>query len=474
MMMMSVNFLPFMNRGVYPQPTNRTTVTPTVPTTNNNSPVNNFYQNSSGNFWHSGTPGLPEMPTNNPFQQVGRNWMMPFFEPVRQFIPDSAWQLINRYFPQQRNNYNGGGYNPTPTPMPQPPAPPIPPSPTPNPNPPAPDPTNGWRLPSTDYRSLTTDQRISLTGLSATELGSLHVGGRGISFTGSREGIYQSYWTVLEKLEKGEAVSERDKAAVLSARQQDIQQGLPSGTSFERNYLTTLDKLTGSTHFTDKLRNAPPVVDTGKRLQVPTDINPASQQFIDFQRSIGNTNADFTTMMIMTNWNHDPLDNGVIDGSIPMHELASNSFGKALVNTPEGLQFAQSMAENELADGTVNNSSSKFFVQAFDSAYSNGTVPKVSIGQIQQDTQAQASRAGKTLQDVKNLVTKTVDSFAKGTFSGLGQGMSNFTDTLKNHPAAVAGQAGSMMLGAVCPYLASLPAMLGSRPSQRNFTTQGT
>jgi hypothetical protein len=234
-----------------------------------------------------------------------------------------------------------------------------------------------------------------------------------------------------------------------------------------------LDKLTNNTHFSDKLRNAPPVQDSGKRLQVPDNINPASQQFIDFQKSVGNTNADFNTMMLITNWNHDTLDNGVIDGSIAVHELASSGASKALVNSPEGLQFAQTMAEHELADGSINNTSSKFFVQAFDSAYSNGAIPKVSIGQIQTDTQAQASKSGRTLQDVKTLVSKTVDAFAKGTFSGVSQGLGSFADSVKNHPAMVAGQAGSMMLGAVCPYLAALPAMLGSKPSQRNFSAQG-
>jgi hypothetical protein len=294
-----------------------------------------------------------------------------------------------------------------------------------------------------------------------------------LAFTGSREGIYQSYWTVLEKLEKGEPVSERDKTAVLAARDADRRLNLPTGTSFERTYLATLDKLTNSTHFSEKLRNAPVVQDSGKRLQVPENINPASQQFVDFQKSIGNTNADFNTMMLLTNWNHDPLDNGIIDGSIAVHELASNGVSQALVSTPEGLAFAQSLAEHELADGVINNTSAKFFVQAFDSAYSNGAIPKVTMEQVQQDTQAQAAKAGRTLQEVKSLVSKTVDSFTKGTLEGVSQGLGSFSDSLKNHPQTVVGQAGSMMLGAVCPYLAALPAMLGSQPSQRNFSTQG-
>ena len=405
--------------------------------------VQAFYQNSRQNFWTASSVGLSNQPTSW-FKQLFQQTLKPF---------STIWALFNRYMPQQPTN----PYNPT-----NPATPPT-----------KPITADGWRLPSTDFRDLTTDQRMTLTGLSSAELGYLHVGGRGIAFTGSREGIYQSYWTVLEKLEKGEPVSERDKTAVLTARDQDRRLNLPTGTSFERNYLATLDKLTNSRHFTDKLRNAPPVQDNGKRLQVPDNINPASQQFIDFQKSVGNTNADFNTMMLLTNWNHDPLDNGVIDGSIAFHELASNKTGKALVSTPEGLQFAQGIAEHEMADGSINNTSSNFFVQAFDSAYSNGAVPKVSMSQIQQDTQVQAARSGRTLQEVKSLVSKTVDAFAKGTFSGVSQGLGSFADTMKNHPAMVAGQAGSMMLGAVCPYLAALPAMLGSRPSQRNFTAQG-
>ncbi len=457
--MMSSFFPSALSRYFQPTAYNRQSNPQTPFTQYQQPPVQSFYQNPQQNFWTSSPSGLP---------QQSRSWFNQFF---RTFT--NSWNHFSQLLPQQwqpvchpTNPYN---YNP----YPAPPAPPLPP--TPNPNTPPTDPitADGWRLPSTDFRNLTTDQRITLTGLSASELGSLHVGGRGLAFTGSREGIYQSYWTVLEKLEKGEPVSERDKTAVLTARNQDRQRNLPTGTSFERNYLATLDKLTQSTHFTDKLRNAPPVQDTGKRLQVPDNINPASQQFIEFQKSVGNTNADFNTMMLITNWNHDTLDNGVIDGSIALHELASNGVGKALVSTPEGIQFSQSMAEHEMADGSINNTSSKFFVQAFDSAYSNGAVPKVSIGQIQQDTQAQASRAGRTLQDVKNLVSKTVDAFAKGAFSGVGQGLGSFSDMLKNHPAMVAGQAGSMMLGAVCPYLAALPAMLGSKPSQRNFSMQG-
>jgi hypothetical protein len=416
--------------------------------------VQAFYQNPRQNFWTANSVGLNNQPTSW-FNQLYRQTLQPF---------STIWSLFNRYMPQQPTNHPYYPTNPY-----NPPAPPLPPTTPPT----KPITADGWRLPSTDFRDLTTDQRMTLTGLSSAELGYLHVGGRGIAFTGSREGIYQSYWTVLEKLEKGEPVSERDKTAVLNARNQDRQMNLPAGTSFERNYLATLDKLTQSTHFTDKLRNAPPVQDTGKRLQVPSNINPASQQFIDFQKSVGNRNADFNTMMLLTNWNHDPLDNGIIDGSIALHELASNRANKALVTTPEGLQFAQSIAEHEMADGSINNTSSKFFVQAFDSAYSNGAVPKVSMSQIQQDTQLQAARSGRTLQDVKSLVTKTVDAFAKGTFSGVSQGLGSFADTMKNHPAMVAGQAGSMMLGAVCPYLAALPAMLGSRPSQRNFTAQG-
>jgi len=427
--------------------------------------VQAFYQNPQQNFWTASSVGLSNQPTSW-FNQLFQQTLNPF---------SNIWSLFNRYMPQQPTNhpyYPNNPCNPT-TQYPEPPAPPVPPITNPTTPPTKPITADGWRLPSTDYRDLTTDQRITLTGLSSAELGSLHVGGRGLAFTGSREGIYQSYWTVLEKLEKGEPVSERDKTAVLTARDQDRRLNLPTGTSFERNYLATLDKLTKSTHFTEKLRNAPPVQDTGKRLQVPDNINPASQQFIDFQKSVGNTNADFNTMMLLTNWNHDPLDNGIIDGSIAFHELASNKTGKALVSTPEGLQFAQGIAEHEMADGSINNTSSKFFVQAFDSAYSNGAVPKVSMSQIQQDTQAQAARSGRTLQDVKSLVSKTVDAFAKGTFSGVSQGLGSFADTMKNHPAMVAGQAGSMMLGAVCPYLAALPAMLGSKPSQRNFTAQG-
>ena len=336
------------------------------------------------------------------------------------------------------------------------------PKPAPKPVPPSPQPVDGLGIPDgtrpvdQDWRGLTTDQRTDVSGLSAEELGFLHVGGRGLAFTGNREGIYQSYWTVLEKVKKGEAVSERDKAAVLAAEQSDMANRLPSGMSFERAYLQTLTNITGSQNFINMMRNAPVIRDTGKRLQVPEGINPASQEFVDFQRSQGNTNANLGSLMVLTQWNHDMLDNGKIDGSVGVHELASQQRGTALVDTPDGNKYIQALAENELADRSFNNSTAKFFGQAFANAYGTGAAP-VDLNMIKNDTALQAQRQGVSLDRVKQFTAATVNNFISGTKDGFGAGLRSAMGMVKNHPILAGANAATIAASAgVCPYLSGL------------------
>jgi hypothetical protein len=329
---------------------------------------------------------------------------------------------------------------------------------------------DGTRPVEQDYRGLTTDQRVNTTGLQPTELGALHVGGRGLAFTGSREGIYQSYWTVLEKVKRGETVSERDKAAVLAAEQSDIANNLPSGMSFERQYLQTLTKLTGSQNFVNMMNNAPIIRDTGKRLQVPADMNPASQEFVDFQKSIGNNNANLGSLMILTQWNHDTLDNGKIDGSVNLHELASQQVGTALVDSPDANPYIQALAENELADRSFNNSGAKFFGQAFANAYGTGAAP-VTLQMIQNDTAVQAQQQGISMNTVKQVTAATVQNFVTGTKNGLSQGLRSAMSMVKDHPIiAGANMAGIAMTAGVCPYLSGLTANISSAGGTQNIS----
>ena len=102
--------------------------------------VQAFYQNSRQNFWTASSVGLSNQPTSW-FKQLFQQTLKPF---------STIWALFNRYMPQQPTN----PYNPT-----NPATPPT-----------KPITADGWRLPSTDFRDLTTDQRMTLTGLSSAEL----------------------------------------------------------------------------------------------------------------------------------------------------------------------------------------------------------------------------------------------------------------------------------------------------------------
>lgn len=342
----------------------------------------------------------------------------------------------------------------------QPPSTPMPPSPpsAPPPSTQVPVPTFDGRPPRVDYRTLNTDQRMSLSNLNAQELGYLHVGGRGLAFTGSREGIYQSYWTVLDALERGDTtISERDRAAVLGARNEEQRLGLASGSVFERSYLAALDKASNSQAFSAMAQGQPPVQDTGKRLQVPNTIAPDSEAFVAFQRQQGNPRANFANLMILTGWNHDPLDNGIIDGSIYAHELASQQAGTALVRSPEAQRFNQLMAENELVDGQFNNTTGTFFAKAFESAYL-GTAP-VSLQDIERHTAEQAQALGRSQPQVKDLVQRTVSQLLQSGQQGVLQGLRDFKDSFTQQPLKTATTLGGMTLASVCPYLAALPAL---------------
>ncbi len=438
----------------------------------NNSSVQPQYQNPTV---YSGNPqayGLPSPATS--YIVGGYQSSYSKYPPVAQQQPNRFFKFPSFFkfpqfpqFPQIKfPQFNfplptpwGGGYNPRPNPNPQP----IPnPNPTPEPNP-TPTPVDGLNIPDgtrpvdQDWRGLTNDQRTDVSGLSGAELGTLHVGGRGLAFTGSREGIYQSYWTVLEKVKNGDTkISDRDKEAVLAAEQSDIANNLPSGMSFERNYLQTLTNITGSQNFVNMMRNAPVIRDTGKRLQTPADINPASKEFVEFQKSIGNNNANIGSLMVLTQWNHDMLDNGKIDGSVGAHELASQQKGTALVNTPDGNEYIQALAENELADKSFNNSTAKFFGQAFANAYGTGAAP-VDLNMIKNDTAVQAQRQGVTLDRVKQFTAATVTNFVNGTKDGFGQGLRSAMGMVKDHPILAGANAATIAASAgVCPYLSGL------------------
>jgi hypothetical protein len=204
------------------------------------------------------------------------------------------------------------------------------------------------------------------------------------------------------------------------------------------------------------MRNAPVIRDTGKRLQVPEGINPASQEFVDFQRSQGNTNANLGSLMVLTQWNHDMLDNGKIDGSVGVHELASQQRGTALVNTPDGNKYIEALAENELADRSFNNSTAKFFGQAFANAYGTGAAP-VDLNMIKNDTALQAQRQGVSLDRVKQFTAATVRNFISGTKDGFGAGLRSAMGMVKNHPILAGANAATIAASAgVCPYLSGL------------------
>jgi hypothetical protein len=301
---------------------------------------------------------------------------------------------------------------------------------------------------ATNYRSLTTDQRVELSKLTPEELGLLHAGGRGLSFTGSREGIYMSYWTTLDNLRDGKKVSERDKAAVLEAKAMDEKNNLPSGTSFERNYLSTLDKLTGTKEFTKALNGAEVVKDTGKRLQTPDNLNPASKEFIEFQKQQGNTNANYGNMMVITQWNHDLL-----------HELASMQKGTSLVEGRDSEQFLNALLEHEMVDGKFNNSNGEFFLQAFNSAYNKGVKP-VELADIEAATKSQSAEAGITLEKVRQVAKSTVNNFLQGGMEGFSKGIQDHAKAMVEKPGSVAANAGNMALAAVCPYVAGLGSVV--------------
>ena len=376
-------------------------------------------------------------PMSGFWQNFIKNFPMPKFPPIQ--------------FPWNR----GGGY-PKPGPAPYP---------TPGPAPgPSPTPRNiglaipdGTRPVNQDYRGLTTDQRVAGSKLSATELGLLHVGGRGLAFTGSREGIYQSYWTVLEKIQNGEEVSERDKQAVLEAAAADQKFRRPSGMSFEMGYLRTLSNITGSENFVNMLQNAPIVRDTGKRLVTPEGINPASQEFVDFQKSIGNKNANLGTLMVLTQWNHDLLDNGSVDGSINVHELAALESDVALVKSPDGIKYMSALAENEVADRSFNNSTAKFFGQAFANAYGTGATP-VTLGMIQQDTANVARQQGISVNTVKQVTAATIRNFIDGSKEGWTQGLNLAKSMYKDHPVMAGLNMAGTSVAAICPYIGGLTA----------------
>jgi len=431
----------------------------------NNSSVQPQYQNQTA------YPGSPQAygPQGSTTSYIVGGYQASYGRPpVAQQSPNSFFKFPQFRFPQfpQFPQFKfpfpwGGGRYPQP-PGPNPPGPNPPGPKPPGPNPPGPTPVDGLNIPDgsrpvdQDWRGLTTDQRTDVSGLSGAELGTLHVGGRGLAFTGSREGIYQSYWTVLEKVKNGGKVSDRDKEAVLLAEQSDIANRLPSGMSFERAYLQTLTNITGSQNFINMMRNAPVIRDTGKRLQTPEGMNPASKEFVEFQKSIGNNNANLGSLMVLTQWNHDMLDNGKIDGAINVHELASQQKSTALVNTPDGNEYIQALAENEVADRSFNNSTAKFFGQAFANAYGTGA-PPVDLNMIKNDTAVQAQRQGVTLDRVKQFTAATVSNFVKGSKEGFGQGLRSAMGMVKDHPILAGANAATIAASAgVCPYLSGL------------------
>ncbi len=430
-----MNYMNINNSPVYRQPTQYAPSAPAYEQSYTQAPSSNYQAQGFAVYGQrpSGQYGAGMPPMSGFWQNFIKNFPMPKFPPIQ--------------FPWNR----GGGY-PKPGPAPYP---------TPGPSP---TPRNiglaipdGTRPVNQDYRGLTTDQRVAGSKLSATELGLLHVGGRGLAFTGSREGIYQSYWTVLEKIQNGEEVSERDKQAVLEAAAADQKFRRPSGMSFEMGYLRTLSNITGSENFVNMLQNAPIVRDTGKRLQTPEDINPASQEFVDFQKSIGNKNANLGTLMVLTQWNHDLLDNGSVDGSINVHELAALESDVALVKSPDGIKYMSALAENEVADRSFNNSTAKFFGQAFANAYGTGAAP-VTLGMIQQDTANVARQQGISVNTVKQVTAATIRNFIDGSKEGWTQGLNLAKSMYKDHPVMAGLNMAGTSVAAICPYIGGLTA----------------
>ena len=150
------------------------------------------------------------------------------------------------------------------------------------------------------------------------------------------------------------------------------------------------------------------------------------------------------------------LDNGKIDGAINVHELASQQKGTALVNTPDGNEYIQALAENELADRSFNNSTAKFFGQAFANAYGTGAAP-VTLNMIQNDTAVQAQRQGVSLDRVKQFTAATVTNFVNGTRDGFGQGLRSAMGMVKDHPVLAGVNAATIAASAgVCPYIGGL------------------
>ena len=430
-----MNYVNINNSPVYRQPTQYAPSATAYEQSYTQAPSSNYQAQGFAVYGQrpSGQYGAGMPPMSGFWQNFIKNFPMPKFPPIQ--LP---W---NR----------GGGYpKPGPAPYPKP-------SPSPTPRNIGLAIPDGTRPVNQDYRGLTTDQRVAGSKLSATELGLLHVGGRGLAFTGSREGIYQSYWTVLEKIQNGEEVSERDKQAVLEAAAADQKFRRPSGMSFEMGYLRTLSNITGSENFVNMLQNAPIVRDTGKRLVTPEGINPASQEFVDFQKSIGNKNANLGTLMVLTQWNHDLLDNGSVDGSINVHELAALESDVALVKSPDGIKYMSALAENEVADRSFNNSTAKFFGQAFANAYGTGATP-VTLGMIQQDTANVARQQGISVNTVKQVTAATIRNFIDGSKEGWTQGLNLAKSMYKDHPVMAGLNMAGTSVAAICPYIGGLTA----------------
>lgn len=308
--------------------------------------------------------------------------------------------------------------------------------------------SNGMRSVHQDYRTLSTDQREQLSGLSSVELGALHVFGRGVAMQG-REGGYMAMRASIELVLSGRAneLTPRDADFAQAMILEGQRLGVDPAQLGERVFLQVTDKINGGgTTFQDMVGNAPPPPDNGQRL----DINQLAN----------NLDAD---RILFSTWFHGILDDGQVNGLEFFHEVASGN--NALMRDPQSQTIMSLAAMAEAADGNVANNSFNraMFTDLFAHIYSNQQGDFMTVDRLNQVVQSTANQNGLSIQQVSNLMNTTVQnmrtaavSTVQGIGNGIMSGLSGAADLLTNNPLGTAGTmvAGSA-LSSICPFFAA-------------------
>ena len=129
--------------------------------------------------------------------------------------------------------------------------------------------------------------------------------------------------------------------------------------------------------------------------------------------------------------------------------------GVALVDSPSGNALIEALAKNELADGQMNNSTAKFFTQAFANAYGLNA-PEVTAQVINNDTAQQLRQQRTTPEKLAEFTQKTIDNFIRGAANGLNRGAGAALKALHENPIAAGTSLAGLASAGVCPYLSGL------------------